>query len=277
MSVPANKRSESKIAFYTDAYKIHNDVVKYLINDFGIKKSSYDYQIFESRIKMNEDDKESFKELVDKYGIEIESDYCRFIVYHYRDAIIGILDDFVDNVTLAYSIYPNTEEEWHMKRKYQNAAIGDLNLVKTKIQIVANELPVNFNKLPGFIAQIDKEIKNLKQWRGDCNKERMKCIENDTVRRVKAEKGAADKLIAERERERKENIADKVIKLSMEPHGNDYVIPKYIMNQAYQNYMYGDYQFTYNPISGMIETCSNFIPCLINIDPDTGNYTGPMY
>lgn len=276
MSVPKGKRKESKIEFYNNAYRLHENIVKYLINDFGLKKSSYDYQLFVNRSKMSPNDNEVFSEIVDKYGIEIESDYCRYIVFHYRDEIIALLDSMMTNITRGYSIYPNTEEDWNMKRRYQNQAITDLYAVKTKLTLALKELNANFNKYVPFIAMIDDEITALKQWRGDCNKERIKCMENDIVKRTKAEKGAADKLISEREAQKKANIAERVINLSQEINGNNYQIPKYLLNAAYNNYMYGNYQFTFDPYSNMITGCNNPIPCLLTLD-QYGNCIGPVY
>lgn len=275
MSVPKGKRGQSDIAFYTEAYKLHGDLVKYLLNDFGLKKSSYDYNIFASRVKFSKEDKAAFEEIVDKYGIEIESDYCRYIVYHYRDAIIILLDDMIDNVTRAYTIFPNTEADWEMKRRYQNQAIGDLNCVKTKLTIAIKELPVNFEKYVPFITSIDEELKRLKQWRGDCNKERHKCIENDIIKRAKAEKGAVEKLIDEKEKEQRTTIADRAINLSQEINSSTTTLPRNIMWYAYTNLTSGNYEFEMNSNNRIIRS-TNPIPCLLSLD-QYGNNIGPIF
>ncbi len=273
MSVPKGKRTKSYIEFYTEAYKLHNDLLKYLLNDFGIKKSSYEYNIFMNRIKMSKEDGELFKEIVNKYGIEIESDYCMYIVFHYRDNIINLLDDMVDDITRAYSIFPNTEGDWEMKRRYQNQAINNLNVIKTKLTIVIKSLPVNFERYVSFVGLIDDEIKRLKQWRGDCNKERIKCMANDIIKRTKAEKEAVDKLIEEREKEKKTTIADRAINISKEITSETTSFPKNVMQYAYTNLVTGNYELEID--NNIVIKSSNPIPCLLNMD-QYGNIIGPL-
>lgn len=274
MSVPKGKRNKSSIAFYTEAQKLCVDMIKFLLNDFGIKKSSYDYNIFVNRAKMSKEDQEEFTEIVEKYGIEIESDYCKFVLYHYRDKIINLLDDVLTDITLAYSIFPNTEGDWEMKRRYQNQAIGNLNDVKTKLTMALKLLPINFERYVPFIKLIDDEIVRIKQWRGDCNKERIRCMENDIIKHAKAEEGAADRLIAERKKEKEATIADRAINLSEEINSNTTTFPRNVMMYAYTNLITGNYEFEMNANNRIIG-CSNPIPCLLTLD-QYGNNTGPL-
>lgn len=274
MSVPKGKRNKSSIAFYTEAQKLCTDMIKFLLCDFGIKKSSYDYNVFANRAKMSKEDREEFNTIVEKYGIEIESDYCRFVLYHYRDNIIKLLDDIMSDITRAYSIFPNTEGDWEMKRRYQNQVIGNLNDLKTKLTTVLKLLPINFEKYVPFINLIDDEIVRVKQWRGDCNKERHRCIENDEVKRIKAEKGAIDKIIAERQKEKEATIAERAINISKEINSSTTTFPRSVMMHAYNNLITGNYEFEMNDNNRIIR-CSNPIPCLLTLD-QYGNNTGPL-
>lgn len=275
MSVAKGKRTLSEVAFYDNAYKLHMELTKYLLNDFGIKKSSYDYNIFMNRAKIAKDDKEKLMELFEKYGIEVESDYARYVVYHYRDAIINLLDSMIENISRAYTIFPNTEEDWNMKRRYQNQAIGDINVIKTKLLIASKALPVNFERYTPFVKQIDEEITKLKQWRGDCNKQRNKCMENDASKRAKAESKVAKKIIEDNLKQRESTVAEEVIKISKMNFDASYQFPRYIMNQSYLNYMTGNYTLNFNE-NGRIIDSTNPIPGLLSLD-QYGNSIAPVY
>lgn len=275
MSVPKGKRSMSEIAFYDEAYRLHSNIIRYLLNDFGIKKGSYDYHIFANRTKMSKEDKEKFGEIVEKYGIDVESDYVRYIIYHYRDIIIDLLDSMITNITRAYTIYPNTEEEWDMRRRYQNQAITDITSAKTQFTIAIKELPVNFEKYVPFVKQMDDEIAKLKQWRGDCNKQKIKCIENDIEKRLIAEKNVADAILENRSKQRQTTVADEVIRISNMNFNNNFKFPKFVMDQSYLNYVVGNYTLNFNDY-GRIMNSTNPIPCLLSID-QYGNSIAPVY
>ena len=50
-------------------------VVKYILADFGATKTYRDLHVFAYKTKMSADDKEKFKELVEKYHLELETFY----------------------------------------------------------------------------------------------------------------------------------------------------------------------------------------------------------
>lgn len=102
-----------------------------------------------------------------------------------RAYIINILRRLVGNIATANSIYPVRLFECDMRRKCQNAAIGNCVQLKQELQYVIETLPdVNINSYKPFVKALDKEIQLLKKWRTSDNKNR-KRIEQELFNKQK--------------------------------------------------------------------------------------------
>jgi hypothetical protein len=189
MSVPKNKRSEATATeFFTSALNISDKITKELINDFGIKNISGNLKVFTNKAKMEEADSEILLGLVTKYGITLETDVKYWLLEHYRERILCILDNAIENITNAYTIYPNSMDEFNMKRRIVSQAIANFNLLKQTFQTAIRILPINLEKYMPYVKDIDSEISKLKAWRKDNNKFKKSCCENDEKARFEADK-----------------------------------------------------------------------------------------
>lgn len=75
MSVPAGERKESKVQFLFNAYKMNDAIIQFLIKDFGAKVTVRSLKTFCYNARMSCVDAEHFKNLCQKYDIDVESKY----------------------------------------------------------------------------------------------------------------------------------------------------------------------------------------------------------
>lgn len=56
-------------------------ITKFLLSDLGIKKTYRDLKVFAYKAHMEETDKEEFEHLVNKYDLELETDFPNWIMF----------------------------------------------------------------------------------------------------------------------------------------------------------------------------------------------------
>lgn len=108
MSVPAGERKESKAQFLFNAYKMNDAIIQFLIKDFGAKVTVRSLKTFCYNARMSGVDAEHFKNLCQKYDIDVESKYPYYVLEYYRTEVIRHLSAVIDNITQAntgYEIY----------------------------------------------------------------------------------------------------------------------------------------------------------------------------
>lgn len=169
-SIPKSKRSKSKLDFFYNAYKLSDAITTLLIRDFGMKSISRDLSTFTHNAKMNNEDRDIFNKLCTKYNIDVESSYPSWLIDYYRDWILSLLRDMINNITNANSIYPHFVFEYEMRRKYQSNAISNCYQLLQAFQAAIRVLPVNVEKYMSYVGMIENEIKELKNWRKSDNK-----------------------------------------------------------------------------------------------------------
>lgn len=170
MTVPKNERSASKVEFFHYAYKLNNALTQLFVKDFGIKRVSRDLKAFTFNAKMSGEDREKFMELCDKYEINVESEYPMWLLEYYRDWILSLLRNLINSITQANTIYPTTESEFYIRRKYQWEAISICYQLKQAMQIAIQNLPVKLEKYMPYVGMIETELTHLKAWRKSDNK-----------------------------------------------------------------------------------------------------------
>lgn len=170
MSVPKGKRTPSKMEFFNQAYKLNYMISNLLIKDFGIKSVTKDLRAFTYAAKMEADDRGKFLDICNKYGINVEAEYPMWLMEYYRNWILKILQDMINNITQANTIYPTTVTEFEFRRRYQWQAIGNCYQLLQAMQIAIKALPVNVNKYMPYVEEIKKELEALKHWKKSDNR-----------------------------------------------------------------------------------------------------------
>lgn len=170
MSVPKSKRSLSKVEFFYRAYRLNDAITRLLIKDFGVKRTSKDLKAFTYGAKMTEADRETFMELCNKYGVNVEAEYPLWLIEYYRDWVLRLLRELIDSITQANTIYPKNESEYYLRRQYQWRAIGACYQLKQAMQAAVRILPIKVEKYMPFIGLIEEELTLLKNWKKTDNK-----------------------------------------------------------------------------------------------------------
>lgn len=152
MSVLKNKRGLSNLEFYHNAQKLWKEVCDWLLRDFGVKDKV--------RIEKRQDGVE--EKIIEQYPL--------WIVKHFRKRILGIMDNLMDNITAANSIYPINIDELTLRRRYQTGAIINCQQLIQQIQRIEAVLPLEIKKFAPYYEMLEYEIKLLKGWRKANNK-----------------------------------------------------------------------------------------------------------
>jgi len=151
MSVHKNKRTLSKLEFYHNARTLREDITNFLLRDFGVR----------DKIRNFKDD--------NNVEITVIEQYPAWLITFFRQTIINLLRQLMQNITAANTIYPISLEELSERRRYQNEAIVNCEQLLCELTYCADVLPVELSKFMPYIDKIAFEIKLLKGWRKSSN------------------------------------------------------------------------------------------------------------
>ena len=92
---------------------------------------------------------------------------------HYRPVLayplLARLDELMNNITAANSVYPINEHELHVRRAYQSAAIGNCEQIWQQLQHIDDVMfevnAIDLNKLADALDMLVREAALLKAWR----------------------------------------------------------------------------------------------------------------
>ncbi len=186
MSVPAGKRTLSKMEYMENYYKIYDILMYFIMKDFGIKNVVRDETAYIRNSKMLPDDLSQFKEICNRYDIRYESEYPLWVLDQFRIELFNTLNKLLLEITTANSIYPNTEYEFNLRKEHISYAISLCEYLLQCFQRIIHILPVNEEKYMSVVELILKEIDLLRGWKKSTNKMRKIILENDEIARIKA-------------------------------------------------------------------------------------------
>lgn len=89
-SAVKSKRNQSDVEYFDYVYKVVEHITKFLLSDLGIKKAYRDLKVFTYKTHMNETDKEEFEHLVNKYDLELETDFHNWLMCYYRETLLTL-------------------------------------------------------------------------------------------------------------------------------------------------------------------------------------------
>lgn len=158
--------------FFSNATKMRRDITMMLLRNFGCKERSRDLKLPHGLKIMNEADKELLLDILEKWnaGSEILVQYPQWLLSHFRDNVLELLRDLMRHIVSANTIYPTSLREAQERRTEQNKAICACECLLQELEHIASILPVDANKLKGFVYMCDREIQLLKGWRKSDNK-----------------------------------------------------------------------------------------------------------
>ncbi|TYZ24934.1 hypothetical protein [Selenomonas ruminis] len=169
MSVLARMRKLSQYEFYVNALKLRKSMRFLLLRDLGIKDKVR--EVHEFTKDMSEDDRVEFIILASKYNMEkFSTEYPQWVIEKLRNAIWEHLDQMIDHITYAYSVWPTSKAEYDHRRVEMDKAISSCECLKKDLEGAIDILPVNVEKYISYVEKIDKEIALIKGWRKADNK-----------------------------------------------------------------------------------------------------------
>lgn len=176
MSVPKSKRNLSDFEFYNNAMKLSKEITILFINNFNklsnIKYSNKGYK----KIIINKNNKyidEEFNKIINQYNndisIAIENNPL-WILHRKRNLILNLIDQLINSIVMANTIYPTSKNEYYAKRYYQTKSIGICQSILAQFQIIISFNNIKVDKYKRYIDMIDNEIHLLKEWRTKTHK-----------------------------------------------------------------------------------------------------------
>ena len=172
MSVPVSKRTLSDLEFYHTAFKMRLAFTNLLLRDFAIKDKVRNLQVLSGMRGMSEEDTRALAEIAEKYGFKqpVIERYPHWLIDHFRETILGLLRDLMQNITGANTIYAINEREYLERRSLQNRAIINCEQLLQEMQYVIHVIPCDIEKFMPYVEMIEKEIALLKGWRKSDNR-----------------------------------------------------------------------------------------------------------
>lgn len=179
MAVLKNLRSLSSMEFYRNAIQMRKDLTIWLLKDFGTKRNPR--SVAQVIKEISQEDQNTIDGIFAKYGKspkhEFHSEYPEWFVDFERDVIIKILQELIENITKANSIYPSKDflhEEYALRRQYQDKAICNCYTLYQELQYITACFGTDLNKFIPFLESVEKEADLLKGWRQSDNAKRKK-------------------------------------------------------------------------------------------------------
>ena len=125
--VYARNREETKMAFYANALELQIEIIKFCMKEKFIPKKW-------------------------RYAIGYD--------------LISKVNELVDNITYANSIYPTSDAELELRKKFQTLAICNCFQIQNKIVCAERSIEtVKIEKLEKVIELLSHEITLLKSWK----------------------------------------------------------------------------------------------------------------
>lgn len=140
-----------------------------MVRDFGLKPRARTPTFYTRG--WSPEDKELFETICTKYGISrVIDDYPYWIVDEFRSKILRLLDEMIENITQAYTIWATNKSEAWLRRISQDKAIAACESLIQTLELIADVLPIKTDKLLHCVDAINRETALLKGWRKSDNK-----------------------------------------------------------------------------------------------------------
>ena len=186
MSVPKHKRSESPMEFLHNALNLRREMTELLLRDFGVKSrirehlkevrldepSKEELEWMKKRYDMTGEDCQKIDTIINNatYDVKELEQYPEWLISYFRSAILRILENLLNNLYYANSIYITKEAEYTQRRGYLNQAIGNCYQLTSWMDYIRQTLPVDANKYERYLIRIQREIALVKGVRTADNK-----------------------------------------------------------------------------------------------------------
>lgn len=170
MSIPKSERKESKFEILQLARKINDAMLDLTLRDFGVKSRKRNPDYFAQAYQMSEQDAQSLKVILKKYNVEaVPDEYPEWFLEEARLQIVRTCSQLIENIEKS-NVYPRRYSECNDRRRYQNAALANLNTLYRLLENIGRALPIDLNKFDQYFEMFEHEIACIKNLRKHDNK-----------------------------------------------------------------------------------------------------------
>lgn len=155
MSVKKADRTQSSFEVISNAIYMRGQFDLLFIRNLGIKQQDC---ILRLKYDIPINDEENKQEFVLDFLLKEKS------------CLSNLVRNINQYVIMANSIYPNSIEEYNLRREFQNRAISLCFTLTNELQYLLEVLNVNGNDYLNYYEMIKKEIVLIKGWRKSDNK-----------------------------------------------------------------------------------------------------------
>ena len=154
------------------AFQLRLNITNLLLRDFAIKDKIRNLSVLQGMRGMTDEDTKTLAEIAEKYGYDkpVIERYPHWLIDHFRETILGLLRDMMQNITGANTIYAISEREYQERRMLQTHAIINCEQLLQEMQYVAHVIPCDIEKFIPYVEMIEREIALLKGWRKSDNR-----------------------------------------------------------------------------------------------------------
>lgn len=172
--------------FLHNALNLRKEMTELLLRDFGVKSrvrehlkearldepSKEELEWLKKRYGMTEEDCQKVDTIINNatYDVKELDQYPEWLISYFRSAILRILENMINNLYYANSIYITKEAEYTQRRGYLNLAIGNCYQLTSWMDYIRQTLPVDANKYERYLVRIQREIALIKGVRTADNK-----------------------------------------------------------------------------------------------------------
>ena len=174
MSVPSGLRDLSKMEYYKNAVRIRTLIDQWLIREFGLKKN---YRNIKQVIKnITDEDQKIINTIFEKYDVNLNktynTEYPEWYIRHEQELIANYTARLITYIASANKLNPTLPFEWEERRKHQNLAISQVQIIYTEISHIKEMFNVSIKFTEDLLDALNREENLLKGWRQSDNKRR---------------------------------------------------------------------------------------------------------
>lgn len=147
-------------------------ITEFLLKDFGVKPRRRDLDFAKEIFDFTSEELEQIEEMTTSYNSKkiFLDNFPSWLLDKERDYFMDLLRDLIKNICCANTIRITNNEEYYLRRNYQNMAICNCECLLQEMQYVIYICHPNVEKYMIYVDIIEKEITLLKGWRKSDNK-----------------------------------------------------------------------------------------------------------
>lgn len=165
-SIPKSKRTPSPLQVVHNAYVIRKNLTLECLEGFGFDEEKRKKDLEK---KAQQVDPERREQYIRREDARQRTFYAWFLPNE-RGRLINAIQDLVQHLVLANTIFPTTEAEYEERRLELDRAMGCCNRLEQELNYIAETLPNNLTRFGGYIESIESEYRMIKALRKSDNR-----------------------------------------------------------------------------------------------------------